>query len=159
MNAVANPVYKDSTGREWKLVLNIGVIEDIKTQTGYDFGSYMLEPEKLANLLIVSPKILAEILYLICEEQVLKLELDGREFGRSLDRETMDKATDALITAIVIFFQRGSAGQTLREKLPLILEKMDTQIRRRVSRSLDKALSDMDIDSGEQLELIPARLV
>lgn len=122
------PVFKDSKGREWKLELSVGAIEDMREQCGVDLDKCISNPEQLAELILKEPKKLAEMLWILCEDQAKAAGVEPRDFGRALNRAAIDGATDALIGAVVLFFPRASAGRAISEALPEILAKMDRQI-------------------------------
>lgn len=133
------PAFIDKHGNKWNLELTVGVIEDVQRATGYDFDAAISKPEKLADLILQSPRKLAEILWVLCEEQANARGVTPERFGRSLSRTVIDSAADALIAAIVLFYPRASAGKALAENLPAILARMDRQM----SDAVKKALSDM----------------
>lgn len=132
------PVFTDKHGNKWSIELTVGVVEDVNKVTGFDFDAAIAKPEKLAELVLQSPRKLAEILWVLCEEQANARDITPEQFGRSLTRNAIDSAADALIAAIVLFYPRASAGRALAENLPAILAKMD----RETSAAVRKALSN-----------------
>jgi hypothetical protein len=124
--------FTDSKGTQWDLTLNVGLIEDIKEHTGVDLDSVLDKPEEISSFLFSHPKKLVEVFYVICEEQIKEQQLDAKQFGKRFDRDTIDKAVDAFLEAILSFYPRASAGRALRRKLPDLLRKMDEKIEQTV---------------------------
>lgn len=135
----------DSTGNTWYINLNVGMVEDVKEKTSVDMDLIVKEPENLAKYLSEEPRKMAEMLYVLCEEQIKDRAMTPRDFGRLLNRETLDAATDCFLEAIVTFYPRGSVGQTLRENLPQILQRLDKTVKKETEERLKKLLS-MPID-------------
>lgn len=139
--------FKDSENREWDITLNLGMIEDINDQTEVDFDNLISSPESLAKTLFENPRKLGQVLWVIVEEQAKRVPLTPRAFANSLTRDCLDKAIEALMEAILVFYQRSAVGKVLREKLPAVLTKMDQKLTRMTTENLDKALLNMDTDS------------
>lgn len=141
--------FKDSLNREWDITLNLGMIEDINDQTEVDFDVLISSPESLAKTLFENPRKLGQVLWVIVEEQaktIGSVPLTPRAFANSLTRDCLDKAIEALMEAILVFYQRSAVGKVLREKLPAVLAKMDQKLTKMTTENLDKALSNMDTD-------------
>lgn len=132
--------FTDSKGTSWRLDLNVGLLEDAKKETGIDLDSITDDANKLAGLILSNPRKLVEFLYVLCEEQIVESGLDAKEFGRRFNRETLDRAGDALVEAIVDFYPRSSAGKVIRENLPRLLADMDQRIGEATKKSIDQQL-------------------
>lgn len=133
--------FTDSTGVVWVLRLNVGMIDDIKEQCDLDLIAMLQNPKEFATVLVMDPRKLGMIFWIMCQEQAEKEGVEPKEFGRRLDRDTIDSATDALIAAIVGFYPRGSQGRLLLEKLPQVLATMDKTIADRTSKLLENSSS------------------
>lgn len=132
--------FKDSQEHEWNVSLTVGSIDKIKEDTEIDLDILLKKPEELANILYLNPRKLVEVLYSICENQIKDRQLSERDFASIFDRMTIDAAGDALIGAIVDFYPRSSIGQTIREHLPELLNKMDERAKEKTRQSIEKAL-------------------
>lgn len=137
--APVRPVFKCKHGHEWNLELTVGAVEDVQRATGFDLDAAIADTSKLVALITHTPRKLAEILWVLCEDQAKARDITPGDFGRSLTREAIDGAADALIAAIVLFYPRASAGKALAEALPAVLAKMD----RETSAAVRKALSNL----------------
>lgn len=146
----------------WDLRLNVGLIEDIKEKTEVDLDLLIQKPEEFSQLLMVQPRKLVELLWVICEEQAVKQSITPKEFGRMFDRDTLDSAGNALIESILDFYPRSSAGRAIRKNLPRILKQMDDEIEMKVNDAMDKQFSDQLLksrtDTGESLESVCKKL-
>lgn len=142
-------IFKDSSGRDWKLKLNYGLILDVKDQTDLDLDALLSNPKVFAEIILANPKKLIELLWVICEEQAKAYDVTPRDFGRMFDRETLDTSTNALIESIVDFYQRSSAGKVIRNKLPEILRKMDDELEKAGKIQVEKLLLNLDTNTAE----------
>src|SRR5215204_5014710 len=131
--------FKDSKNDEWDLILNVGMIEDIKEATSVDLDLLLTDPSKLADIFIATPKKLVEILFVICEEQIKERGLEPRDFGKRFDRSTLDSAAEAMIGAVVSFYPRSSVGKVIGEKLPELLRKLDSQIEMKAKEVMEQS--------------------
>lgn len=143
------PRFKDRRGTEWVVILNHGMIEDINEHTSTQIDQLLKKPEEFVRLLFLDPKRIVEMLYFICEEQIKERKLEPRDFGRLLDRDAIDNAVNAFLAALVIFYQRASAGKALAERLPAILSKMDRDITAYIHRATLTELLPTTTDSRE----------
>lgn len=139
------PEFKDTAGRIWQVKLNIGMIEDIQEETDIDLDQVMQEKSKISELIFATPRKLVEILYVICQEQIKQIPLTAREFGRAFDREVLDKAADAFLQSLLLFYPRTSAGKVLAEEFPQLILKMDRQIESETRRKMKEVFSDTPI--------------
>lgn len=128
--------FKDKLGREWSLELSIGLIESIKKDALTDIDTLLTKPEELGQILLMQPRKFAEILWVICEDEAKKREVSPEEFGKLLNRSTIDAATNGFLEAILDFYPRQSAGRVMRENLPALLASMDKEIEEATRRTM-----------------------
>lgn len=133
--------FKDSKGREWSLSLSVGMVEKVKEDADFDMDELLQKPEAVALVLMRSPKVLAQVLWVMIEDQAKSLGVEPRDFGFSLDRESLDRGADALMEEWILFYPRSSAGKAIAGRWPELRTKMDTDIEREVSAALAKELS------------------
>lgn len=134
-------MFKDSQGMEWKLLLTVGLIEQVQEEGQLDLSNMLKDPKEFATLLVHDPKKLVMGLWVMCEEQAKFCGLDAKQFGKRFDRDTLDRAVDALCDAVVAFYPRGSAGRVLRGRLPAILKEMDQEISRKTAEKLQTSFN------------------
>lgn len=143
------PKFTDSMGRDWIVKLNVGLVEQVQEDTDVNLDSLLETPEKFASILAQTPKKLVQILWVLCEDQAAEYGVDPKQFGFLFDRDLLDKASQAFLEAVLLFYPRSVAGRTVAGKLPQLLAKMDQAIEKDVNSRLDKVLSDTVIVSPE----------
>lgn len=136
------PKFTDSTGRDWIVKLNVGLVEQVKDDADIDLDTLLETPEKFASILSQTPKKLVQILWVLCENQAIDYGVDPKKFGFLFDREVLDRASQAFLEAVLLFYPRSVAGKAVSGKLPQLLAKMDQQIEKEVNERLDKVLSN-----------------
>lgn len=94
--------FKDTEGREWALVLNVGTAKQVKTLTGVD----LLDVGRgdLFATILSDPYLLANVLYALCRDECVKRGISDEDFGRGLAGDAIDEAAQALMAEIVAFF-------------------------------------------------------
>lgn len=132
--------FTDKLGREWSLELSIGLIESIKRDALADIDTLLTKPEEFGKLLLLQPKKLAEILWVICLDQAVERGISPEDFGKLLNRATIDSATNGFIEAILDFYPRQSAGRVMRNNLPALLEQMDAKITESAEETMKEIL-------------------
>ena len=142
--------FKDKQGRTWTLELDYGHVLELK-KLGIDLSNVLEKPENIAEILLSSPHKIVEMLAVICDEQREEYKILPEDFGRSFTRQVLDDASNALIAAILFFFQRTAAGRVLLEKFPEVIAKMDKQTSDRVRSTL----SNWDTNIAESSESTP----
>lgn len=143
--------FKDKIGREWSLELSVGLIESIKADALADIDLLLTKPEEFGRLLLLQPKKFAEILWVICKDQAAERSVTPEDFGKLLNRSTIDAATDGFIEAILDFYPRQSAGRVMRNNLPALLEKMDREIQASAEATMKGYLTNMRKVSSDTL--------
>lgn len=143
--------FTDQDGRSWLCAINIATVRSLKDRIGLDVMSAF--EGKLFSELASDPVKLGDALYVICEQQARDRGISDWDFGCLLAGDTLDRATDALIEAIIDFFP-GSR----REILSQIWNKQrqaDRQVTaaalRRVNssamdRMIEKAVSEAELE-------------
>ncbi len=94
--------FKDATGREWTLRINVGVIERVR-EIDVDLGDITAQTMKRLGL---DDVLLVRSLWLICEEQADDASITAEKFGESLVGDCIDDAYAALRGALEDFFPK-----------------------------------------------------
>jgi hypothetical protein len=134
-------MFKDGNGREWFIKLNVGLIEEIKDKTGVDLDKMISEPKSISEMIFIQPTKLVGVLLICCWDQLG--EITPRQFGTLFDRELLDKASDAFLEAVMLFYPRSSVAGVIRENLPRMLKQMDVKMAEDTKRNVEKVMSDM----------------
>ncbi len=162
------PTFKDDEGRDWRVrvdVTTIRNVREIKTADGeiIDLGSLA----RVADTFIKfadDPCLLANVLFVLCEEQAKEREVSDEDFGRLLAGDVIEHAATALEEAVTDFFpqQKRSLLQRLRKKVDqveaaginLVSEKLESpeleaQILAKMKEAMDESL--MPLSSASNL--------
>lgn len=97
--------FKDDEGHEWRVPFTVGHAEDIKELLDIDFLDILVgEPPPLTRI-STDYRLLAQVLFIICEDQAKQREIDQKQFYKLLGGEAFHAAHDALKGALSDFFQ------------------------------------------------------
>lgn len=111
------------------MLFTFGVIDRAKAATGIDLAAVMEDHDRLASMLFKGlGRKLVECLYCVCSDTIDQRETTPEEWADLFDGPTVERATTAFLEAISDFFPRSRVGKAIREDLPGMLEKMDTEI-------------------------------
>lgn len=112
--------FKDNSGREWKLTVNVGTAKQVKDRLGVDlFRLFDTEAERLFS----DPCLLVDTLYVLCEKQCKEFTvteggntrpLNDAEFGEAMFGDAIEHAAEALLNEVLDFFP-SSRRKILRE--------------------------------------------
>lgn len=100
------PSFRDATGREWLLSINVHVARRIRDEVGIDVGQ--IADGKIFFELASNREKLAGTLWLLCQKQAEQPQpgrqaIAPEQFAELLDSDTLDLAMEALREAIVLF--------------------------------------------------------
>lgn len=108
--------FVDSNGTAWLVSVNVSTIRRVKAIANVNLLDAV--NGQLMNDLMADPMMLADVLWSICEPQATTKNVTAEAFGELLAGDTIDKATEALLTELVDFFP-----QPKREILAAALRK------------------------------------
>jgi hypothetical protein len=128
-------------GGRWGVDLTVGLAEKLKADADLDLDELARNPEAVARTFSETPARTAQVLWALCEEEAEKRGVSPHDFGRVLDRPTLDRGLEAFLEEFVLFYPRSSAGRAIRGKLPELLKRMDAEIAERVAAEVDRNLS------------------
>jgi hypothetical protein len=135
------PRFKDKEGREWDVTLNVGVIGALRRDANFELGK-AATAERFAETLFADPEQFVRVLWVIVEKQAEKAGVSPEEFGYSFDYETVGRATEAFMEAIIDFFHRPAAAKAIKAKLPALLKSIDKQIVTGMEATMEKAIGN-----------------
>lgn len=138
--------FSDSTGYEWDLRLNRGVLPDLK-RAGLDLDRATKEANWLGDVLFGDVDVLAEAMWVLLAEQAQRAGLDRNQFDRRLDAETFDRAGTALLEEIVDFFHRGRSKH-IKDRLPKILTAIDAKMGTLADAATERAIKSISDGSA-----------
>lgn len=140
--------FTDNQNREWTIELDGPLLEAVEDHSGVDLTDLRSDP--LGDLAF-KPRLLVDVIYILCEEQAKAASVNSREFGRHL-RGCLDPAVEALQKAIIDFFPAGkrSLMQSLLEQNQIVTEKMTALAKTKIenptihTRLMDSISRNMD---------------
>ena len=102
--------FKDNTGREWKLVLNVYAMKQLRERLGVDLVN-VIQLDKsgevkvdLIDRIANDPCLLVDNLWVLCEEQAKVADVTDVAFGSALAGDAIEEATKAFLDELVDFF-------------------------------------------------------
>ncbi len=104
--------FTDAKGREWRIELTYGVLDQIKDDLGIDLLDVQnggAQSQKLGFDL----RAFINLLFVVCEDQAKEAAIDDVAFGRSLGGSSLKEAFDAFQAEYVDFFQFSPATQEI----------------------------------------------
>lgn len=133
--------FVDSLGREWIVDVTVDKIKKVRKALDIDLADASGE---VVHQLSEDIVLMADALWLLCEDQAIVKKITDEEFGRGLVGDPLDAAAGALVEAISDF----SPGQRR-----LLLQKATAKMRAVREKAESLALAKLDDPKlTEQLE-------
>lgn len=145
--------FVDRDGWQWKLILTVGNVADVKRETGVNLA-IASQDMKWVELLFGDPAKLVSVLWVLCEEQAKANKLEPEAFAHVFDGATLEAAGNALAFAIADFFPRSRIASAIREGFETVLREAENRGIEAINRSLSTALNS-PTNSPESAESIP----
>ena len=132
--------FRDDAGRTWLVSISVFSIKRVRALLGIDILALVDDGMKPLGKLMADPVQLVDVLYALCKDDADKLGMTDEDFGRAMFGDTIEKATDAFLAALVDFFPdpRVRAG----------LQKVIQTGRTMRDRQLSKALAALDSEAA-----------
>lgn len=111
-----------SGGREFTVRITVGKLAEVREETGIDLGKALASEGALADLMFGDPGRLVSVLYALCDDAA---NVTPEDFAHYFDGPTLERGTEALLTAVADFFPRSKVGKAIREDLAAVLAAMD----------------------------------
>lgn len=140
--------FKDTKGRQWRLNITVGVLDQICEELGDDIFE---DPTQIS----MSPRDNVHMLWITVEEQAEAKGIEPRDFGRSLDGPTLREAMNEWMGALSDFFSALLPGRGKMLDQAWQTSKGMLKIEEAL---VDSILGNTSIDSEELQELILALL-
>lgn len=111
--------FQDATGRAWRVRISVETLRRVKSDQHLQVDLLELAGGPLLGRLASDPVLLGDLLATICEKEITDRGLTEAEFGELLAGDTIDAATEALLSAMVDFLpeSRRRLLSTARDKM------------------------------------------
>lgn len=151
-------VFKDNTGRDWQLILNVFQMKRIRARLGVDLVNVIALDKDgkvqvdLIDRIANDPCLLVDILWVMVEEQAKVIEVTDEQFGTALAGDAIEEATKAFLDELVDFFP-GAKRLFLKKSVDIarkcagewtdVLKKAleDPELEKRVRESMNLSTS------------------
>jgi hypothetical protein len=140
--------FKDSAGREWQLSVTAWTLKDVRDKTGILLTTLVEESCQLLIELHRDPVLLADILWVMVEEQAESKSITVRQFAEAFGGDSVSEARNALIEATIDFFDDQETRAGTRE----VLRKMTTIAETMRTGAIEK-IANLDCDSAAKIIL------
>lgn len=111
--------FNDTTGKQWKIDVNVGSLETVAAQTGIDLTQLFSEELGLLNELYANPVILCKVLWAFNGEP----ESPSKPgFLAAMGGDALENAADALVSDVIDFFPNARRRELCRATLAKIKE-------------------------------------
>ena len=113
--------FKDVNGREWTIELNIAAIRKLRKSTPNVEGFEDFDILDYTGVLtkVNDPLFAADLLYLVCRDQLDAAGIDSEAFGRALKGRALFDGVTAFLAEYVDFFPEP----TVAEKIATVIAK------------------------------------
>lgn len=140
--------FKDSTGREWVVVVDLPAMRRVRARTGFELGKQSRLRELADDWVL-----LVDVLYVLCEEQAKSAGVQPEEFGKALVGDPIGEALDAFQDAYLDFYPSRQA-EPLRALLAMTRD-MEAAAQRSVLEIASTTSSGTPGSSPESAESTP----
>ncbi len=119
--ALLPPTFTDNKARVWTVELDVTTIKRVRKTLQVDLLATGEKQRDLLMRLSGEPVLLANLLFVICQEQAELQKVTDEEFGRGLGGDSIAHATEAMLDALVNFTPNPRDRMRMRK----VLGKMD----------------------------------
>ena len=138
--------FTDAAGREWEIVVNGWTLKQVREKTGTMLTSLVEENCQLLIELHRDPILLADILWVLVEEQAGNAGITVRQFADAFEGDSVLSARNALIEATIDFFDDPETRAATREVL-----RKATEIAKLLRTGAVDKITSLDTDSAAKI--------
>ena len=136
--------FADTTGREWKVDVNVGTCKRVKTLLP---GTDLLDVAggDLLCRLASDPILLCDVLYVVVKPQADAEGVSDEAFGQALGGDALEAATTALLEALSDFFP--SAKRRVLQKALVKLRALENRVADAAEARLEGKALERELDA------------
>ncbi len=116
--------FKDNTGNEWTVEINVAALKRIRSLTGTDLLE-VISGGDLLERLMRDPVLLCDIIYALVKPQADEKRISDEAFGAAMAGDAIDAATAALLDELVAFCPSPRDRANLGRVLLVVRQAMD----------------------------------
>lgn len=140
-------IFKDNSGREWKVSITVEAVKRVRTLCGINLLDVIkIDDDKvtadLLDQLATDPVLLVDVIFCICRPQAEEIGVSDIEFGESMVGDTVEAATTALMEELINFFPEAK-----KKILRLILDT-GNRIKHQALQTVDKLLASPELEEA-----------
>lgn len=125
--------FKDNTGREWTIDINVDSIDRVHKATGVSIHLLLDDKCKAFGELVANMPAFAHVCYILCDAE--EAGVDQRVFAKGLKGDPFNLMVDAFLEELTLFFpdprRREAVGkiiQSLRSLNNQMMTKLTTEM-------------------------------
>jgi hypothetical protein len=97
------PKFRDNAGREWRVSIDVFLMELVEERTGVSFDDLFDDDMKPFARLLKKRVVLVRVLWVLVEDQAKALGVTPEQFGRALGGDSLGEAAVAFVEALADF--------------------------------------------------------
>ena len=144
--------FKDMTGLEWRVSVNITTIKRVKGMCDVDLLDIGADENNIIARLMDDPILLCNVIYSICAPQATEHGISDEAFGEAMAGDAIDSATDAVLSDLVDFIPASK-----RPALRKMYEKLQAYQTKACDLAMEQ-LNDPELDAKIEEALMAALL-
>jgi hypothetical protein len=153
--------FRDALDRDWTVQVNVAQIKRVRAALGVELHGVTGDGLPAVVDLLNDPCRLCDVLYVLVKEQADARKLTDEDFGTGMGGDALGAGADALVKAIVDFFQspgqRKAVGDLLSKGRELG-ERAAAKLSARVAAADLDALAERLLGSPHRRRRLAARL-
>jgi hypothetical protein len=106
--------FADNLGRTWYVTINVTTVRRVRAALDVDLYQLVDDGMQALGKLVADPVRLADVLYVLCQEDAEKQQVSDEDFGRALGGDAITSAAEAFVEELVDFFPDERSRQALR---------------------------------------------
>jgi len=126
--------FVDELGNNWSLRIDINAIRKVRSKRGIDLAKVISSQDEL-NRLVDDPCMWVDVIWDLIEEQAKSKSVTEEMFAHGLLGDAIERATSALLQAIVDFFP--TSRREILQRLLMKVKQMEATKLQKVSEAVD----------------------
>lgn len=134
--------FADNLGRTWYVAVNVATIRRVRAALDVDLYQLVDDGMEALGKLVADPVRLADVLFVLCQEEATTKNISDEDFGRALGGDAITAGAEALVEELVDFFPDERSRTCLRQ----VIGK-GRQVREKLLDHAETMLAGLDPES------------